>query len=79
MLDQIQQDGILDGREAHRCTVHRHTTSIAVDLEAIELDGRRFDRLCAAAVAGVTTELSMNARYELQRTERLDHVIVCTQ
>ena len=76
MLGQIQQDGILDGRETHRCTVHRHGASVTVDLEAVELEGRQLGRLRAATVAGVAAQLSMNARDELQRAERLDHVIV---
>ena len=76
MLGQIQQDGILDGREAHRRTVHHYGTSIAVDLQAVELDGRRLGHLRAATVAGVAAKLSMHARDELKRTERLNHVIV---
>ena len=76
MLGQIQQDGILDGREAHRRTVHRHGASVTVDLEAVELNDRRLSHLHSATVAGIAAQLSLNARDELQRAERLDHVIV---
>ena len=79
MLDQIQQDGILNGRQAHRRTVHHHGTGVAVDLKAVELDGRRLGRLRAATVAGVAAQLGMDARDKLQRAERLDNVIVCAE
>lgn len=45
-------------------------------ISAVELNGRRLGRLRTATVAGVAAKLSVHTRDELQRAERLDHVIV---